>query len=47
MAGQRVQLDGPAHLRLGLLKASECPEIDAEQVVRLGVGRIERDRAVI
>ena len=47
MARQRVQLDGPPHLRLGLLEASERTEIDAEQVVRLGVGRIERDRAVI
>src|SRR5439155_11883623 len=47
MAGQRVQLDGPAHLRLGFVEASERPEIHAEQVVRLGVGRIERDRAVI
>src|SRR5436190_15410922 len=32
MARQRVQLHGNAHLRLGLLEASERPQIDTEEV---------------
>src|SRR2546427_12143035 len=45
MAGQWIQLDGPTHLGLGLVEASEGPKIDAEHLVRLRVVRIQLESA--
>src|SRR3989454_6062652 len=41
MTGQWIQLDGPTHLGLGFVEASEGAKIDAEHLVRLRVVRIE------